>query len=437
MSERKQEGFNSIVEKFQVDGKNIVTEFLTHYASHFATSFASTKVAGNLLSTAVLPEIELPLMAISAFIQEGIEIFTNTVTKQDYYNGEVCLYQNGYWPITPEEEASMMMMGVDDSFEPLASVPRYDVCIVKRRLASGLYEVFDLSQRVNIEVDPKDMRPEKGSEISKYDIVEQLKQKFVDYVKPIIKTPITFQIGDYVYAQAIEGSSDFEGEIVNINEEGGTITVQTFSGYETIARNNWDRLLSDIEKEGLTKGEGNSHFYVHQLCMYTDVMKSAFLRPCVIVQTKPRLMIRRFDEEEAFVVEARQLVKMSGTYKKNLFKRSEYRRFIEMVRKTPFDESIPLVTKDVSQLAYKDPRRRVGTPGFMQEDSIEVEVGPSMETRGYEGKAPVAEMEVGAAVSKHVAGGHIAVAKEKKEESSTTSIVIAVVALGLAIMFFK
>ena len=191
----------------------------------------------------------------------------------------------------------MMMMGIDDSFEPLASVPRYDVCIVKRRLASGLYEVFDLSQRVNIEVDPKDMRPEQGSEISKYDIVDQLKQKFVDYVKPILTTSINFEIGDYVYAQAIEGSSDFEGEIAHIDEEGGTILISTFDGYETIARKNWDRLLSDIEKQGLTKGEGDAHFYVHQLCLFSDV---GILRPCVIVQTEPRLEIRRFDHAIAF-----------------------------------------------------------------------------------------------------------------------------------------
>ena len=434
MSERKQEGFNSIVEKFQVDGKNMVTEFLTHYAKSFAKSFASTKVAGTMLSTAVLAEVELPLMAISAFIQEGIEIFQNTVTKKDYYNGEICLYQNGYWPVTREEEASMMMMGIDDSFEPLASVPRYDVCIVKRRLASGLYEVFDLSQRVNIEVDPKDMRPEQGSEISKYDIVDQLKQKFVDYVKPILTTSINFEIGDYVYAQAIEGSSDFEGEIAHIDEEGGTILISTFDGYETIARKNWDRLLSDIEKQGLTKGEGDAHFYVHQLCLFSDV---GILRPCVIVQTEPRLEIRRFDHAIAFGVGARELIKMSSTYKKNLFKRPEYRKFIEQVRKTPFDQTIPLVTKDLSQLAYKDPRRRIGTPGEIS-DEIEVTVEASMETRGYEGKAPVVSMDIGAPVSKYVAAGHLEVVKDKKaESSSSTFIVLAAVGLGLVIMFFK
>ena len=431
MSERKQEGFNSIVEKFQVDGKNMITEFLTGYATSFAKGFASTKVAGTMLSTAVFAEIELPIMAISAFIQEGIEIFQNTVTKKDYYNGEVCLYFNGYWPVTRAEEASMMMMGVDDSFEPLAQVPRYDVCIVKRRLESGLYEVFDLSQRVNIEVDPKNMRPEKGSEISKYDIVDQLKQKFVDYVKPVVTTEINFKIGDYVYAQAIEGSADFEGEIAHIDEEGGTILITTFDGYETVDRKNWDRLLSDIEKQGLTKGE--THYRVHQLCLFSDV---GILRPCVIIKTEPHLMIRRFDHEIAFGVGARELVKMSSTYKKNLFKRGEYRRFIEMVRKAPFDETIPLVTKDLSQLAFKDPRTQE-TP--ITSGEIEVNIEPSMETRGYgSGKKP-SSMSLDAERSSFVGGGaRVAVEKDPKEESSSnTFIIAAAVGLGLVIMFFK
>ena len=71
-------------------------------------------------------------------------------------------------------------------------------------------------------------------------------------------------------------------------------------------------------------------------------------------------------------------------------------------------------------------------------DEIEVTVEASMETRGYEGKAPVVSMDIGAAVSKHVAAGHIEVVKDKKaESSSSTFIVLAAVGLGLVIMFFK
>ena len=75
MVERKNPGFNSLKERFTVDGENLITKFLENYTKSFVKGFASSKTAGAVLGTAVLSEVELPIAAVGALIQQGFGYF--------------------------------------------------------------------------------------------------------------------------------------------------------------------------------------------------------------------------------------------------------------------------------------------------------------------------------------------------------------------------
>ena len=390
------ERFNSLsVEKFTVDGENVLTKFLEHYTKNFAKGFASSKLAGVALagSTAVLAEIELPIAAISALISEGFEYFNTLGVTDDFKPGDVCLFNNGYWPVTPEEEASLAMSQVDDTFEPLAMVPRYDIVIVQDKLDDGRYEVFDFAKQETKKVAAKYLRHETDNKISQYPIVQKLKEKFSSYVKPFFLPTTKFAIGDYVFLRGLEGTDDCDGKIEHITSE--FLNIETVDlKYITVLRKDWVKLLSPADLETL-KTDNHIHFHVQQIMLYKETIK---LRPCIIIQTKPDLLIRLFHLRMYVKVNPSELVKPTHEFKTKLFQTREYRRIIEMVMKTPFDFSdrIPVVTDDVSLNAFADPRappksvltKPIAITANVEGEEIMEVIPASIETRRYGTVAP-------------------------------------------------
>ena len=348
------ERFNSVkLDKFTTDGQNLVTEFLTNYAKNFVKGFTSSKIAGGVIGTAVLSEIELPIAAIGSFLSTAAALFGGSKVQTHYEIGSVAMYKNGYYPVTPEEEAMLAMSQIDDSFEPLAMVPRYDICIIRNELADGRYQVFDLAQQDTKTVSVNDLRPEKDDKLSHFDVFTKLKKKFTDYVAPKIMQTLKYNIGDFVSMSEGEGISDFSGIIQKITSDEVLIKVGT--ELKHVLRKDWPNLLSKVEKLNLQHNvQGNSDLRVNQIQLYKE---GKILRPCIIVQTSPKLKIRAFHVQQVFQVEPTDLVKPSHEYKTKLFRTPEYRKFIEMVKATPFDQSerMKIVEEDKSMLALPNP----------------------------------------------------------------------------------
>ena len=395
--------FNSLsTQKFQIDGENVITQFMEHYTANFAKGFASSKLAGAALagSTAVLSEIELPIAAISALIGEGIDYFTSVTASDDYKAGDVCLFQNGYWPVTPEEEASLAMNQIDDSFEPLAMVPRFDMVIVQDQLADGRYEVFDLAKQETKKVAAKFLRHETDKAISKYPIVQKLQEKFSDYVKPLFIPSKKFSVGDYVFLRGLEGTDDCDGKIDHITSE--FLNIETVDNkYIKIMRKDWVKLLSPADLETL-KTDHPVHLRKNQIMLYKETTK---LRPCIIIQVKPEVLIRLFHLRYSIGVNPKELVKPTHSFTRKLLQSKEYRKIIEMVIKTPFDFSdrIPIITHDFSMNAFIDvraPAKEILTKTSAVTAEVEgeeiVEIIPaSIETRQYSGVPPLNQQTAG------------------------------------------
>ena len=392
MSQSIQPGFNSLISKFTVDGDNLVSNFLEGYAKKIVKGFASSKLASTALSSTLLAEIEIPIAAISALLQEAAEFFQNA-PKKFYENGEVALYFNGYWPVTPAEQASMAMEQVDESFEPLQQVARYDICLVKRRLEDGRYEIYDLASKDTKTVSYDKLRPEKNQEVSQYDIIKKLRNQ-LDFFTPKVNTK-TFLIGEYVYARELEGQTDFEGVIKNVSTDVISITVRGEPGLRYVKKNMWPQLLSKSELGNLQSfQQGRSDLQVHSICLYQD---GPNLRPCMIIQLVPVCLIRPFHERDAFEMDPRLLTKASTTYITKLYKTPEYRKFIDMVKVTPgdFTNRIPLVTRGNAEGVFEDTRRlKKEAVTYFTESEI---IPGSIETRQYGGAGELESPPLGEA----------------------------------------
>ena len=385
MSSSIQPGFKSLIgeatDKFTRDGTNAITKFLEEYAVKFAKGAAAGKTATTMMgvASAGLMEIELPIAAIATLIGEGFDYFSTTLLKDDYKPGDVCLYFAGYWPVTPEEEAGMMMEYVDESFEPLANVPKYDVCVIVERLEGEKgYIVFDLAKKSNHTVLAKDLRPEDGDSLSQFDIIKKIKEKFTSYVKPYFTTATTWKQGQHVYLTGVEGEPDVEGNIQSIDSKRMWIKLDSTGDMKEIKKDQWSRLLTSDEIEGkrnITE-HGRSDFRVHQICWYHEA--AAVMRPCIIVQLKPKCLIRAFHIRDPFAYEVTKLERVSSQYKTQLMHHHEYSKFWSMVLRNPFDPDIPLVTEDKSLLYMEDDRVKP------VEMTWEEEMIPaSIETRQY------------------------------------------------------
>jgi len=187
-----------------------------------------------------------------------------------------------------------------------------------------------------------------------------------------------FEVGNYVYLKGDEGVEDRKGTIVSVNKR--EIYIKPRSGeIFTVEKKDWPRLLSNSEIEGKRNisQEGRSDFRVQQICLYVD---GEIVRPCIIVQLKPHCKIRTFHRPEPIQVPISDLIRASSSLKNKMFKTAEYRRFIEMVLQRPFDQTIPVVTEDISMLGFED-RRRI-EPIYHEESEI---IPASIETRQYSG----------------------------------------------------
>ncbi|MBB74322.1 MAG: hypothetical protein CMJ75_07400 [Planctomycetaceae bacterium] len=396
------ERFNSVkFDKFTSDGQNLVTEFLSSYAKSFVKGFTSSKLAGSALGTAVLSEVELPIAAVGAFLSTAASLFTTEKVQTHYEIGSVAMYKNGYYPVTPEEEAMLAMSQVDDSFEPLAMVPRYDICIIRNELADGRYEVFDLAQQDTKKVSVNDLRPEKDDNLSRFDVFTKLKKKFTDYVAPKVMNTLKYHIGDFVSMSGSEGISDFSGIIQKITND--EVIIKAGSQLKHVLRKDWPKLLSKVDQFNLQHTvNGNSDLHVNQIMLYKQ---GKILRPCVIVQTNPKLKIRAFHVQQVFQCEPTDLVKPSDEYNTKLYATPEYRKFIDMVKTTPFDQSerMKIVEDDKSLLALPNPNEFYNlfhskeTPkmALTMEDAEQHEfsevIPASIETRRYATMPPLAE----------------------------------------------
>ena len=278
MSSSIQPGFSSLIgdmtDKFTTDGSNMVTDFLEEYAEQFVKGIASGKAATTVMgvASAGFAEVELPIAAIGALISEGFNYFKTTDVKDDYKPGDVCLYFSGYWPVTPAEEASLAMEMVDDSFEPLADVPKYDVCVIVERLEGEKgYIVYDLAKKSNHTVLAKDLRPEKGNSLSKFDVIKKIKAKFTSYVKPYFTPSTTWKRGQHVYLSGAEGEPDLEGNIESLLKTRMWIKLGN-GDMKEIKSDQWHRLLTSDEIDGKRKisEHGRSNFRVHQVCWYHE-----------------------------------------------------------------------------------------------------------------------------------------------------------------------
>ena len=390
MTSTKQPGFQSLIdEHFQIDSSNLITGFLEKYAEQFVKGFASSKAATTIMGTAAAAsaEVEIPLAAMGALISQGFDLFNKTTVKDNYKSGDVCLFFNGYWPTTPAESASLAMEMVDDSFEPLAEVARYDVCMIVERLEGEKgYTVYDLANKMNRTVQAKDLRPEQGNTLSKFDIIGQLKEKFTNYIKPSLVAKKEFKVGNYVCLRGEEGKPDQSGTIISVSSNQIFIK-QRMGNILTVERKDWPNLLSDAEIEGkrnITE-QGRSDFRVQQICLYPE---GELVRPCIIIQLKPHCKIRTFHQPEPIQISVFELLRASSSLKDKMFKTAEYRRFIDMVAERPFDQSIPLVTEDISMLGFED-RRRIRPTEWHEEAEI---IPASIETRQYSGH-PGLELE--------------------------------------------
>ena len=399
MTSSIQPGFTSLIsdmkDKFTTDGSNMITNFLEEYTANFVKGAASGKVATTLMgvASAGFAEVELPIAAIGALINEGFNYFTETDMKDDYKPGDVCLYFAGYWPVTPEEEAGMMMEFVDESFEPLGNVPKYDICVIVERLEGEKgYIVYDLAKKSNHTVLAKDLRPEEGNAISKFSVIQKIKEKFTSYVKPYLHTTKSFKVGQFVYVTSREGTQDMEGTIVSINPDSMWIKGSTGGPEFELRKEDWGKLLTSDDVEGSKPSQhGRSDFRVHQLCYYHEVPK--YWRPCIIIQLKPECIIRTFNSVDPIKVDATKLLRMSSLQKTKLFKSHDYRKFIEMAMQNGFNPDIPLVT-DPEMLAFEMEDDRTGTPGeTTYEEDFEI-IPASIETRQYGTGAPEKEAAV-------------------------------------------
>jgi len=410
MTSSIQPGFSSLIgemsDKFTSDGSNMVTKLLEEYAVKFAKGAAAGKTATTLMgvASAGLLEVELPIAAIATFIGEGFDYFSTTVMKDDYKPGDVCLYFAGYWPVTPEEEAGMMMEYVDESFEPLANVPKYDICVVVERLEGEKgYIVYDMAKKSNHTVLAKDLRPEEGNSISKFPLIQKLKEKFTAYVKPFLHATTSFKVGQFVYVTSREGDPDMEGTIVSMNSTSIWIKGSTGGDIFELKKEDWGKLLTSDEIEGKRNisEHGRSNFRVQQLCYYHEYPK--YWRPCIIIQLKPECLIRTFNSRDPIKVDATKLLRMSSVQKTKLFHSHDYRKFIEMALQNGFNQDIPLVTNP-EMLAVQMEDDRTGTPGetTWEEDMLEI-IPASIETRQYgsgkKGEAPNLQWKDGGWVS--------------------------------------
>ena len=381
MSQSINPGFNSLISKFTVDGNNLVSTFLDSYAKSFVKGFASSKIAATALSSTLLAEIEIPIAAISAFISTAGEFFNGSDPQKEYLPGTVALYENGYWPITPEEEAMMAMNQVDVSFEPLSQVKRYDICLIKRRLEDDRYVIYDLASKDTKEVSYMKLRPEQNKEISKYDIIKKLRDQIVSFTPKT--NSIEFKIGQYVYARGLEGQTDFEGTIKNITKDVILVTVGREPAPRVVIKSNWLKLLSKSEILNMKSfQEGRSDFQVNSLCLYQD---GPNVRPCIVIQLKPVCLIRPFHENASFEIDPKLLVKASSSYKTKLYNTKGFRQFIEMVKETPRDytDRMHYITKSNAENGFLDTRQKKESEvKYFAESEI---IPASIETRQYGG----------------------------------------------------
>ena len=379
MSETINPGFNSLIEKFTVDGDNLVSTFLDNYAKSFVKGFASSKIAATAMSSTLLAEIEIPIAAISAFLSSAATFFDNSDPQKEYLPGSVALYENGYWPVTAEETASLASEYVDDSFEPLQQVKRYDICLIKRRLEDDRYEIYDLASKDTKIVSYKKLRPEQNKAISKYDIIQKLQNKITDYFP--ITNSAEFKVGDYVYARNLEGQTDFEGHILKITNSVMEISVLGEPAPRIIERRDWFKLLSKSEQNDMKSvQEGRSDFQVNSLCLYQD---GPNVRPCIIIQLVPVCLIRPFHEKKAFEIDPQLLVKASSKYRTKLYQTPGFRQFIDQVRETPrdFSDRMPYVTKSNAENGFLHTiQKKESDVKFFRESEI---IPASIETRQY------------------------------------------------------
>ena len=460
MTSSIQPGFSSLIgemsDKFTSDGSNMVTKLLEEYAVKFAKGAAAGKTATTLMgvASAGLLEVELPIAAIATLIGEGFDYFKTHVLKDDYKPGDVCLYFAGYWPVTREEEAGMMMEMVDESFEPLANVPKYDICVIVERLEGEKgYIVYDLAKKSNHTVLAKDLRPEEGNAISKFDIIKKIQAKFTSYVKPYFTKTTTWKKGQHVYLSGAEGKPDVEGNIESINTE--RMWIQLTNGdMKEITKDQWHRLLTADEIEGNKKitEHGRSNLRVHQICWYHETPSA--MRPCIVIQLKPKCLVRAFHIRDYFAVDPTKLIPVSSSYKTQIIHHHEYSKFWSMVLRNGFDPNIPIVTEDKSLLYMKDERH---TPEPKWEEEVEI-IPASIETRQYGtiAKSPVLETQGGeqgvfqnpgvvqftadTAGGKRQSGGFGEPAKKQAvdtKDNSTMLMIGAVVVVGGLLLFNK
>ena len=350
---RPQEGFNSTGGKFEIDGENIVTAFLQHYAASFTTGLASGKVAETLIQ-GTLPEIGLPLAAISSLIQGGVEYFLNTKPQDSFKAGDVCVFQAGYWKETNSERAALGSMFQDQSeIEGLNMIQRFDICVVRRPVPNkgdDMYEVFDFAHRELRDVHASRMRKEpQDSPLTNYDVVNTLRKKYL--VEKPKSAERVFQDGDYVFVRNL----DFSGTVAEVTRD-FIFVRDSETGTDTkIPRVNWHYLMTaaEVEATKITPKHGRSDLRQFTLCFYPMAGK---LRPVVITELKGlKAVVRAFHVQTPFEVDTSELIKASSTYKNKIQQNPEYTIFMDMVRKTPAHDNIPLVTKDTSQLAFDIP----------------------------------------------------------------------------------
>ena len=457
MTSSIQPGFTSLIsdmkDKFTTDGSNMITNFLEEYTANFVKGAASGKVATTLMgvASAGFAEVELPIAAIGALINEGFNYFTETDMKDDYKPGDVCLYFAGYWPVTPEEEAGMAMEMVDTSFEPLAEVPKYEVCVVVERLEGEKgYLVYDLAQQSNHTVLAKDLRPEQGNSLSKFDVIQKIKEKFTSYVKPYFTPSTSWKKGQHVYLSGAEGTPDLEGNIESINPD--RMWIQLRNGdMKKITNDQWHRLLTSDEIEGMRNitQHGRSDLRVQQICWYHET--PTVMRPCIIIQLKPKCLVRAFHIKDYFAVDPTKLIPASSRYKTQIINHPEYETFWSMVLSNPFNTKIPLVTQDKSLLYMEDDRKTAAYPAPTWQEEEEEIIPASIETRQY-GTIPkaVPDEEVGGTFytpgvvltggGKRQIGEYVEPAKKQsveKKDNSTMLIIGAVAVLGGILLFNK
>jgi len=366
--------YNSLVDsRFEIDGENVIVGFLQNYAKSFTTGLATGKVAETLLKGSI-PEISLPLAAISTLLQGGVDYFSKTVTQDKFKPGDVCIYQNGYYPETNDERYTASQMFMDTSeFEPLSQVPRYDICVVRQVVqeSEDMYEVYDFAHRKIIQVHGKDMRLEPEDEpLTQWDVIQKLKNKYT-FGKPD-KPENKFQVGDFVYVR----NMGFEGVIADVQKDFIYVTNQETNVTTKIHKTKYHNLMTqgEVEATAINTSMGRKDLRVHMVCYYE---LSGKLRPVIITRLHDnKATVRAFHLQQPFDVFQTELTKASTYFLNRITKHPEYKKNLDVVRKTPSTSEAPLVTEDTRYLIVKKPApTTLGVPPKSQDEELDLTAG--------------------------------------------------------------